>query len=387
MKPGLAPKIALFLIPALLLLTVGCPKEAAKPGGTTEEPTTPPFTPFPGITSEVVVPNAAVPVALAFAPDGRLFYNERYTGNVRIVTPDGQPLKEPFVHVEVDPTTLAWGLVGIALDPQFETASHRYVYVAYFETVGEPEDRVAKPVVVRFTDVDNHGTDPKVIVGDLPKAQLDEGYPVSALGFGPDGDLYITIGDNVFTQFSQDLSSVRGKILRVSKEDGSAPPDNPFAGQSDADPRIFAYGFLHAYDFTFHAQTGEMYASEYGIYFCCDEIDIVRAGGNYSRPEIGLDQSGIMPFYFFPDQASVRPAGIQFVSGDVYPALGDSLLVCQAADSFMRHLVLSGPNHDQVESDADIIVDDCNLDIATSPDGVLYYANDTEIRRLVVGGQ
>jgi hypothetical protein len=53
----------------------------------------------------------------------------------------------------------------------------------------------------------------------------------------------------------------------------------------------------------------------------------------------------------------------------------------------MRHLVLSGPNHDQVESDADIIVDDCNLDIATSPDGVIYYANDTEIRRLVAGGQ
>ena len=384
MKPGITPKIALLLALAFVLLTVGCPKEAAKPGGTIEEPTTPPFTPFPGITSEVVVPNAAIPVALAFAPDGRLLYNERYTDNVRIVTPDGQLLEEPFVHVEVDASP-PWGLVGIALDPEFE--SNHYVYLQYFETVGRPEDRVAKPVVVRFTDVNNHGIDAKVLVEDLPEAFLDEGYPASAIGVGPDGRLYITVGDSHLTDFSQDLSSTRGKILRVSKEDGSAPPDNPFSSQFDADPRVFAYGFLHAYDFTFHAQTGEMYASEIGIYFCCDELNIVRAGGNYSRPEIGLEQSGVMPFYFFPDQASVGPAGIQFVSGDAYPALGDSLLVCQAANSFMRRLVLSGPNHDQVESDADIIADDCNLDIATSPDGVIYYANNTEIRRLVAGGQ
>jgi glucose/arabinose dehydrogenase len=73
--------------------------------------------------------------------------------------------------------------------------------------------------------------------------------------------------------------------------------------------------------------------------------------------------------------------GMEFVSGDVYPALGDGLLVCDET-GLMRLLVFGGPNSDEVVSD-DIVVDDCSRAIATSPDGLIYYSNDTEIRRLV----
>ena len=387
-------KLWLLAAPALLVFAFACgdgADEAEGPDGDAGEPvaTIPVPSPFPGITSEVVVPNAETPVALAFTPDGRLFYNERDTGNVRIVTTEGRLLPEPFVHVDVAVSLVSalepgWGLLGLALDPDFE--SNQYVYV-YFTQPGTAEDK-ATPVVVRFTDVDNLGVDPKTIVGDLPEATIFTEYFVGGqMRFGPDGYLYIAIGDFIDTDLAQDLDSVRGKILRIDKEDGSPAPDNPFADDPEADPRVFAYGFLNAYDFTFQPQTGELFATEYGLYFCCDELNIVRQGQNYGWPQSGADQTDTLPIHFFslPGQTSegtkVAPTGIEFVSGADNPALGDSLLVCEGRTKFMRRLVLA-PNQNQVQSD-DVVVADCSRDIAVSPDGQVYYSNDSEIRRLV----
>ena len=75
-------------------------------------------------------------------------------------------------------------------------------------------------------------------------------------------------------------------------------------------------------------------------------------------------------------------SGLEFVSGDIYPLLGDSLLVCESQTKLMRRLVLSGANFDQVTED-DVVLNGCDMDIATSPDGIVYYSNETEIRRLV----
>lgn len=75
-------------------------------------------------------------------------------------------------------------------------------------------------------------------------------------------------------------------------------------------------------------------------------------------------------------------AGKEFVSGDVYPLLGDSLLVCESGTNLLRRLVLSGTDLDQVVED-DVVIGDCQFDIAISPDGIVYYANEEEIRRLV----
>ena len=77
----------------------------------------------PPLASELVT-SADFPVSLAFAPDGRLFYNEFTTGNIRILTANGQLLPVPFAHVDVavpDVEVQAeWGLLGLAIDPEFE---------------------------------------------------------------------------------------------------------------------------------------------------------------------------------------------------------------------------------------------------------------------------
>jgi glucose/arabinose dehydrogenase len=378
------PILALAAL-AVLALALACDggngsSSTPKPQATTEVPVP---SPFAGITSEVVVPTADVPVALAFAPDGRLFYAEQNTGAVRIVSAQGELQAAPFVQAQIAPGP-GWGLLGLALDPDFESNHYVYLYLT------RPTGGEAQPVVVRYTEANNKGTNPTTIVDDLPEATLYGEYAVAGdLRFGPDGYLYITVGDHISTELAQDLSSVRGKVLRVDKSDGSAAPDNPFAGQADADPRVYAYGFLDPHDLTFEPASGALFATENGTYFCCDELNAVREGGDYGWPKIGQDQKGVLPVYFFnfpgtdPFSSKVRPEGVEFVTAAAYPALGDSLLVCEEATRYMRRLVLNA-NQTKTTSD-DVVVADCSLDIATSPDGTIYYSNATEIRKLVAG--
>jgi len=346
-----------------------------------------------GVKSELVT-NAQQPQALAFAPDGRLFYAERLTGDVRVVSADGQLQKEPFAHVEV-PYLLEWGLTGLALDPEF--ATNHYVYI-YFTQVVQTEPRViARPVVWRYTEDSNRGVNRKVIVGDLPTTDIDHpGFNANGgMHFGPDGFLYIAIGD-YDVGVSQDLSLPVGKLLRIDKEDGSAPPDNPFVGEPNVDPRIFAYGFRESFNFAIQARTGRIYGND-NTPGSCEELNLIKAGGNYGWPDVGefpwpdcaagqqvkaihlFAHKGMKPGDYL---STVLVSGKEFVSGDVYTLLGDSLLVCQGDETLMRRLTLAGADLDQVTAD-DVVIRDCSLDVTVNPDGVVYYSNDKEIRRLV----
>jgi glucose/arabinose dehydrogenase len=326
------------------------------------------------------------------APDGRLFYAEQTSGMIRVVSADGKLLEQPFAQVQDNFSPIEFGLVGLALDPEF--ASNSYVYVLYNK---KTSDKTSRPVLIRFTDEGNTGTNLRVIVNDLPETVADAYFNGPAnLHFGPDGDLYVAIGDYDQRDVAQDLEALNGKILRINKESGTAPPGNPFEGRSDADPRVFAYGLRKVFDFAFNPATGGLYAPDASS-DTCDELNIVKAGKNYGWP-MSYDfrftsctegqpttaihlfaRKGMKPV----DHLSVvNPTGVEFVSKDAYPKIGDGLLVCERAGKLMRRLKLEGPDQDHVAAD-DVIVTDCALDIAAGPDGTIYYSNDTEIRRLV----
>src|SRR5438093_6010015 len=345
------------------------------------------------VKSELIT-QADSPFAMAFSPDGRLFYVEYLTGNVRLITSDGDLQQEPFATVEAA-SVVEWGTTGLALDPEFK--SNRYVYVYFSEWVDKTAV-IARPVVVRFTDENNRGIDRKVIVGDLPETTpAHAGYNANGkIHFGPDGFLYLTVGDYDEATPAQDLSTPKGKLLRVNKEDGSPAPGNPFVNEPNADPRIFAYGFRETFDFAFHPRTGRIYGTD-NTPVSCEELNIVEAGGNYGWPtdvgqfpfsdcKSGSTKKGI---HFFA-QDKIHPEdflsppvvlGIGFASGDVYPLIGDSLLICELGTGILRRLALGGPEFAQVERD-DVVVKDCAQTVAVSPDGLIYYANRTEIRRL-----
>jgi glucose/arabinose dehydrogenase len=378
-----------FALSSLLLLLM-----ASACGGEKEE------NPF-GLESEIVAP-IGLADALAFAPDGRLFWADHWGGDVRVITADGKLLEDPVISFDVA-AGHQWGLTGLALDPDFETNHYIYAYYTEIRDPGPP--LTTAPVVVRFTEKNNLGADPKIIVSDLPDTDPDRPYNANGnIRFGPDGFLYITVGDYDVPHrtgargkdLPQDLSTPIGKMLRVSKEDGSAPSDNPFVDDPDADPRIFAYGFHEPFDFTFAPQTGDIYGSD-NTGVTCEELNLVEGGANYGWPKAGewpynnclaagktpaihlFAKEGMEPGDFL-SVVSVR--GLEFISGDTYPLLGDGLLVCEGGTGLMRLLTFGGPNSDEVASD-DVVVDNCGRDIAISPDGLIYYSNETEIRRLV----
>ena len=348
-----------------------------------------------GVESERVTA-ADHAAAMAFAPDGRLFYAEQFTGAIRVVSPEGELQEKPFVQVEVATyLNLEWGLTGLALDPDFET--NRYVY-AFFTEVVEPETPVGKPVIVRFTDRDNEGVDPKVIVNDLPETlPAHPGFNANGrIHFGPDGFLYISLGDYDAPELVQNLSIPVGKLLRVDKRDGSSAPGNPWVDDRAADPRIFAYGFREPFDFAFHPETGAIYGTD-NTTVSCEELNLIERGANYGWPEVGEFPysdceagTGTKAIHFFVKEgmqpgdflSMVVVSGLDFASADVYPLLGDSLLICESeTKQLLRRLVLSGPDLDQVTAD-DVVAEDCELDVAVSPDGIIYYSNADEIRRL-----
>ncbi len=136
-----------------------------------------------------------------------------------------------------------------------------------------------------------------------------------------------------------------------------------------------------------------MYATENAAAIC-DELNIVTGGGDYGwplpyEPESCRVTEGVQPIFNFAIEGKqpwesgspTAPTGIEFISADVYPSLGDSLLVCGYHSRLMSHLRLEGPDQDQV-IDEGIVVRDCELDVVQDPQGVIYYSNSEEIRRL-----
>lgn len=342
--------------------------------------------------SEVVYEGDA-PSAIAFAPNGRIFFAERNSGSIRVIDANGSLLEEPFANV-APATGFEWGLLGLALDPQF--GQNGYVYAYYTEPV-QAEPPTVRPLLVRYTDNGNQGTDPTVIISDLPETHPEHPYyhAGSNIGFGPDGYLYVAVGDYDVRDNAQDLSVPMGKILRVNKEDGSPAPDNPFVDDENADPRIFAYGFRKPYDFAFHPETGEMYAPDNNP-ATCDELNVVEAGNNYGWPmtdEFRFDDctagQETIPIHFFAREgldalenlSTVFPTGVDFLTGGLYPDLEGSLLVCESTTMLLRALVLEGPQQDTVASD-EAIAGDCFFTVAASPDGVIYYGTQTQLKRI-----
>lgn len=214
------------------------------------------------------------PTAMAFAPDGRLFVCLQ-EGRVRVIK-DGSLLSTPFVSLVVD-STGERGLLGIAFDPNF--ASNHYVYL-YHTVPGSP----AHNRVSRYTaNGDTAVAGSAVVILDLNNLSGATNHNGGALHFGPDGKLYIGVGENADGSNSQMLSNLLGKILRLNA-DGSIPPDNPFFSSASGNNRaIWALGLRNPFTFAFQPGTGRMLINDVGQ-STFEEINDGIAGSNYGWP-------------------------------------------------------------------------------------------------------
>jgi glucose/arabinose dehydrogenase len=335
-------------------------------GGLQSGPPNPNPAPVP-FRVETFLTNASFPVTMAFAPDGRLFFNELATGNIRIVQ-NGQLLAQPFVTLTVE-TSGERGLLGLAFDPNF--AANRFVYVYYSDPGGFHR-------LLRFTDSNNAGTNQTTI---FSVAASNSNHNGGNIAFGPDGRIYITVGDCGNPANSQSMTSACGKILRINWN-GTIPADNPFGAASPA----FNLGLRNSFDFTFHPQSGIIYASENGPN-CDDEINRIVAAANYgwriNYPCGDSSPSFLAPITRF--NPVIAPTGITFYTAAVFPQFRNSLFLVDFNTGRVRRFVVNDAMQGQV-TQTEIVVDGgfgSLLDITQGTDGFLYFSSATSIMRIV----
>jgi len=277
------------------------------------------------------------------------------------------------------------GLLDVALSPTFD--SDRTIYWSYSEPrQGGNATSVARGVL----SADRRGLEQvKVILRAMPTYDGDKHFG-SRLAFGPDGMLYITLGersDKPMRPQAQQLDSDMGKILRINP-DGSVPKDNPFVGKANARPEIWTLGHRNVQAAAFDPE-GRLWEVEHGTNGG-DELNLVRKGKNYGWPLVayGEEYSGQaipgavtakegteQPVYYW--DPVIAPSGMQFYTGEAFPAWKRSLFVGGMKDTKLVRLTLE---NDRVTGEEHLLKERGQRvrDVRQGPGGELYIVTDQE---------
>jgi glucose/arabinose dehydrogenase len=252
-----------------------------------------------GFSDHLVASGLNNPVGLAFFPDGRMLSIELKNANVRLFINDTLATPNPLLVVDSVRTDYTErGLLGIAVDARWPTRP--YIYVDY-TTTRAPQVWVSRYTVtgdLSFTGNGQLAVDPASRY-DVLTDMIDNNGPHNGgtLRFGPDGMLYVSIGDDFVECLAQDLTVLNGKILRLDVgylPDGPGgpppkslitPPFNPFPpGASGNGGLIWAYGFRNPFRFHIDMRTGILYVVDVGA-ATFEEVDRVDESGlNFGWP-------------------------------------------------------------------------------------------------------
>jgi glucose/arabinose dehydrogenase len=292
----------------------------------------------PRVHLETVASGFAVPVFVTAAGDGsgRLFVVEK-GGLVRIVK-DGMITAEPFLDLSQEVTTAGEeGLLSIAFHPNYRRNGR---FFAFYSARGSP-----RSVVAEFSAAaDGNYAEPEGRV--LLEVAQTEGLSIhkgGQLQFGPEGYLYISIGDGGEwpNDKVQDLAYLHGKIARIDVDAGNpyrVPRDNPFTGVAGARGEIWAYGFRNPWRFSVDPCGGRVFVADVGE-ASYEEINLVEPGGNYGWPL--MEGKGCLPgapyrqcgekrfelpIYDYPHLALDPEGGNSVIGGYVYRGGGFPLL-------------------------------------------------------------
>jgi glucose/arabinose dehydrogenase len=304
------------------------------------------------------VEDAAFPTNLAFTPDGRLFYTEKETGQVRIVR-DGELLDRPFVQLDVLPDAER-GLLGIAIDPAFATQPWVYLYLS------DAADGRNRLVRVR-ADGGRAAGAPETLLDLLP---ADTGYHNGGdLLFAPDGALLVAVGETHDPARAQDPDDLGGKILRLAP-DGSALPDDPFGAGNPA----FTLGHRNAFGLCDDRARGTLWETENGPEVD-DEINRLVPGGNYGWPDVtGVadDPRLVDPEAVFADTVALTGCAVA----------GDALYAGAFNTGDLYRFPLSADGERLGDATVAARFPTGVTDVVLGPDGALYVATMDAIWRL-----
>jgi glucose/arabinose dehydrogenase len=240
-----------------------------------------PLASLPAGFAETQINGLSSATAFAIHPDGRIFVCEQ-AGALRVIK-NGALLPTPFTTISVNfPAGSERGLLGIAFDPNY--ATNRFVYVYYTAPSPTIHNRVS-----RFTaDIANQDVavaGSEVAILDLDNLSGATNHNGGAIHFGPDGKLYVAVGENANSANAQSLGNRLGKMLRVNS-DGTIPAGNPtsfpnIAGSpAGLNQAIWAVGLRNPYTFSFQAGTGRMHINDVGQN-SWEEVNNGIVGSNY----------------------------------------------------------------------------------------------------------
>lgn len=357
----------------LILLSFAAPAQAEKATG--EKTHSPPF------RAVTIADGLDYPWAVAFLPDGDFLVTTR-GGKLWRVGPDNRKTEIGGLPDNIVARRQG-GLFDVILHPDF--AQNDIIYLSYNgKGEGGHGTEIAR-AALRDDKLENL----RVIFAAQPKMRSDVHFGGRLLLH--DGYLYLTLGDRMNMQGAQDTATHWGGIVRLH-EDGSIPPDNPFAAQDGARPELYAIGSRNAQGLAV-APDGTIWFHEHGPQGG-DELNILAAGANYGWPAVtyGIDYDGrtisslteradITPpvQHWVP---SIAPSGLTIYDGDKFPYWRGDILAGALAGRHVRHLGLE--NRKVVAQDKLYPAGEERVrDIRTGPDGYIYLLTDSAKGRLI----
>jgi glucose/arabinose dehydrogenase len=340
--------------------------------------------------------NLEFPAAFTVAPDGRIFYGERFTGEIHIYNPatGTDTLFFDVPGVPPPPTSSGGGalgpahvaggeqgLLGLALHPHYPSNPKVYAFVTR-EAPGGHENHI-----IRLTDSGGKGTAMWVMFRIPSVALFHNG---GRMLFGPDRKLYVVVGDNASNRNAQDLSVPYGKILRMEPW-GAVPPDNPFPNN-----RVWAYGIRNGFGFDFDPVTGRLWETQNGPQ-CNDELNRIIKGMNYGwgpratcstppMPPLNTNRDGpspVLPLRWY--SPPIAPTGAVFCTGcDLGTASEGTLFFGAFNGGHVRRVTLNGARL-SVASQTVVFKHRIGIiSMEAGPDGTLYVSDRSGIYRLVL---
>ncbi|HMT01365.1 MAG TPA: PQQ-dependent sugar dehydrogenase [Candidatus Absconditabacterales bacterium] len=316
-----------------------------------------------GFQISVVVENLFVPWSMVFTSNERIIVTQR-NGEIVVINSGvvQSGVYKKFADVSVGGEQ---GLMGLALDPDYQNNKFFYVSYAYLD-----KKNIALKVV-RLKDFGSFAGEEKTIVDFLPAAQFHAG---SKIKFGPDGKLYITLGDAIDKELAQNTEIYNGKILRINN-DGSIPVDNPFSGSA-----IWSLGHRNPQGIDRDSQ-GNLYSAEHGPSVFDgppggDELNLIVKGGNYGRPKEHhqIFLSGFNhPLQIFTP--AIAPSGILVYKGTMFPERYDSIFLAMLKGEGILRFTNNKSDPSKIIGYEKLTLPALGRirDISEAPDGSLYF--------------
>jgi aldose sugar dehydrogenase len=325
-------------------------------------------------------------------PDGQFLVTER-PGRMRVVSASGQ-VGDPITGILPVAAGGQGGLLDVALSPTFATDR------TIFWTFSEPREGGNGTAIARgVLSADRRRVDDvRVIFRVLPTYNGKQHFG-SRIAFGPDGMLYASFGERSDTPMrpnAQKLDGHLGKVIRI-RPDGTVPTDNPFVGRADAKPEIWDLGHRNPQGLAFDPQ-GRLWQAEHGTRGG-DELNLIVKGKNYGWPlqAYGIEYSGAQPItsalgpsapqvagmeqpVYFWDPV-IAPSGLQFYTGNAFPAWRGNAFIGGLSSKRLVRLVLDGT---RVVGEEQLLTDRNQRvrDVRQGPDGLLYLVTDEQAGEL-----